>query len=109
MAQTADQFEGLQLALDVLVLGGAEDDFDGGLNAARCLGAPDLAEAAAADHLEQPVAELRRQDLATPRKSTTGWGGLSALRPPGRGHWLLHGRRRRRKSPLLLHLPVDQG
>src|SRR5262245_61860283 len=120
MTQTANDLQRLQLADAVLMIGGAEDDLDGSLDPTRRLGAPDLAKSAAADHPQQPIAELRRENLAvapkraadlSPGGSPASGGedqrGLNAdlLGQPGRSQR----RPGRRERPFLLHLPFEAG
>src|SRR5262245_14585139 len=50
--------------MDFLVFQGPHDDLERDLDAARRLGLPDLAEAARADALDQPVAAADAKDLA---------------------------------------------
>src|SRR5262249_5789734 len=59
-------------ALRLLVREGAEDDLDGAGDAARGLRLPDLAKAARAEPLQQPVAFADRQDLPPVERPSVG-------------------------------------
>ena len=85
MAQSLDGFKGLKLALGGVVVDGAEDAFDGDLDASGGFGAPDFAIAAAAELAMQPVAALDGEDVARQAWSR-GLAGIRRHRRNGHAH-----------------------
>src|SRR5690242_2575800 len=67
MPQPLDKLEGSELALRVGVIERAKDAFDGDLDAAGCLRAPDLAVTAAAEPLDEFVSPTHLERFALAR------------------------------------------